>query len=44
VAIGDKRPELYINDTLISGPQLEKYSGLMDQMLRELWNRQKKIN
>lgn len=41
VAIGDKRPELYINDTLIFGPQLEKYSRLVDQMLRELWNRQK---
>lgn len=42
VAIGDKRPKFYVNGQLISGQEIEKYSELMDQMLRQLWDRQRK--
>ncbi len=42
VAIGDKRPRLYVNEQLVSGPELEKYSEIEGQLLRLLWNRQRK--
>lgn len=42
VAIGDKRPELYVNDKLISGSELEKYAEIQDQLLRKLWDRNKR--
>jgi hypothetical protein len=39
--IGDRRPELYINDTL--RPNHEPYTGLIDRMAKELWKRQKEM-
>ena len=42
VAMGDRRPKFYVNGQLISGSEIEKYSELEGQMLRQLWDRQGK--
>jgi DNA-binding winged helix-turn-helix (wHTH) protein len=39
VMIGDRRPELYVNDSLQSDQ--EPYDGLIDRLAKELWKRQK---
>jgi hypothetical protein len=36
--IGDRRPEFYVNDSLLTN--MEKYNGLIDKMAKELWRRQ----
>jgi DNA-binding winged helix-turn-helix (wHTH) protein len=38
VIIGDKRPEFYVNDSLLTNQ--EQYDGLIDKMAKELWKRQ----
>lgn len=40
VAIGDKRPKLWVNGKLISGPEIEKYAEVEGELLRQLWSRQ----
>jgi len=42
VMIGDRRPKFYINDKLITGEVLEKYTLLIDKLSKELWARQSK--
>jgi len=40
--IGDRRPKFYVNDKLITGEKLEKYTLLIDKLSKELWSRQSK--
>ncbi|WP_100612083.1 winged helix-turn-helix domain-containing protein [Confluentibacter lentus] len=40
IAIGDKRPTFYINNKLVKNQ--EDYTVLIDNMLKQLWERQKK--
>jgi DNA-binding winged helix-turn-helix (wHTH) protein len=40
--IGDRRPKFYVNDKLITGEKLEKYTILIDKLSKELWSRQSK--
>jgi DNA-binding winged helix-turn-helix (wHTH) protein len=40
--IGDRRPKFYVNDKLITGETLEKYTLLIDKLSKELWSRQSK--
>jgi DNA-binding winged helix-turn-helix (wHTH) protein len=40
--IGDRRPKFYVNDKLITGEALEKYTLLIDKLSKELWARQSK--
>ena len=40
--IGDRRPKFYVNDKLITGEKLEKYTFLIDKLSKELWARQSK--
>ena len=42
VLIGDRRPKFYVNDKLITGEILEKYTLLIDKLSKELWSRQSK--
>jgi hypothetical protein len=40
--IGDRRPKFYVNEKLITGVTLEKYTLLIDKLCKELWSRQSK--
>ena len=40
VMIGDRRPKFYVNDKLVTGEVLEKYTLLIDKLSKELWARQ----
>jgi DNA-binding winged helix-turn-helix (wHTH) protein len=40
VMIGDRRPKFYVNDKLVTGEMIEKYTVLIDKLSKELWARQ----
>jgi len=40
VMIGDRRPKFYVNDKIVTGEMLEKYTLLIDKLSKELWARQ----